>query len=70
VILGRLLPEYFPKIFGKTERDPLDINATKMAFDVLSQSINVYLKDTIQSQSLTVDEIAYGFIRVANEVDI
>ena len=70
MILGRLLPEYFPKIFGKTERDPLDINATKMAFDVLSQSINLYLKDTNQNQSLTVDEIAYGFIRVANEVDI
>ena len=24
LILGRLLPEHFPKIFGKTEDEPLD----------------------------------------------
>ena len=26
LILGRLLPEYFPKIFGETEDLPLDKN--------------------------------------------
>ena len=28
LLLGRLLPEYFPKIFGPNEDEPLDIQAT------------------------------------------
>ena len=32
LVLGRLLPEYFPKIFGKNENEPLDKAASKQAF--------------------------------------
>lgn len=29
LLLGRLMPEYFPKIFGPNEDQPLDVEATK-----------------------------------------
>ena len=36
LILGRLLPEYFPKIFGKTEDQPLDKESTVKAFEEIT----------------------------------
>jgi 5-oxoprolinase (ATP-hydrolysing) len=68
VILGRLIPDYFPHIFGKSENEPLDLIATTIAFEKLAHSINSYLKETNANESMTIDEIAYGFVRVANEV--
>ena len=64
--LGRLLPEFFPKIFGKSEDQPLDINDTKTAFDELTRNINEFNKEK-GSHELTVHEVANGFIKVANE---
>jgi len=42
LILGRLLPNYFPKIFGPNENEPLDYEATKNAFENLSYEINAH----------------------------
>ncbi|XP_001848679.2 5-oxoprolinase [Culex quinquefasciatus] len=68
LILGRLLPEYFPKIFGPRENEPLDYMATKEAFLVLRQEINDHLiKSGEREQPLSLQEVAMGFIRVANE---
>ena len=36
LILGRLLPEYFPKIFGPKENEPLDKELTKKAFEEMT----------------------------------
>lgn len=33
LLLGRLLPEFFPKIFGPHENEPLDQAATHLAFE-------------------------------------
>lgn len=44
LILGRLLPQYFPKIFGPNENEPLDKNAALLKFNELSTEINQYLK--------------------------
>jgi len=33
LILGRLIPDYFPKIFGKSENESLDVNASRVAFE-------------------------------------
>jgi 5-oxoprolinase (ATP-hydrolysing) len=66
LVLGRLLPEYFPKIFGKTEDQPLDKDATKVAFEALTTEINEFNK-TLGSNELNIHEVANGFIRVANE---
>jgi 5-oxoprolinase (ATP-hydrolysing) len=44
LMLGRLDPEYFPKIFGKSENDPLDKEATRSGFETLAKEINSFLK--------------------------
>lgn len=46
LILGRLLPEYFPKIFGKSESEPLDYEASRVKFELLQNEINKYLIET------------------------
>ena len=61
--LGRILPEYFPKIFGPTENEPLDKNGTIKAFDDLTDEINRF----DSSKQLSREEVAMGFIAVANE---
>ena len=38
-MLGRLLPEHFPKIFGPNEDMPLDREATLAAFDKLTEEV-------------------------------
>lgn len=61
-VLGRLLPAYFPKIFGPTEDLPLDVEASRTVLEELRREINL---ETGKDYSL--DEIAYGFVKVANE---
>ncbi|CAK9830305.1 OPLAH [Anthophora retusa] len=65
--LGRLLPEYFPKIFGPNENEPLDKSRTMEAFETLTNQINEFLEKTGQGGKMTVEEVAMGFVRVANE---
>lgn len=62
LLLGRILPEYFPKIFGESETEPLDVEASREKFQALRADINAQSKS-----QLTLDEIVYGFIKVANE---
>ena len=62
LFLGRLLPEYFPKIFGPNENDSLDVEVTRRKFTELADQINA---ETGQNKS--PEEIALGFIQVANE---
>lgn len=66
LFLGRLVPLYFPKIFGPGENEPLDLEATREAFDALAEEINKFQRST-SSREYTLDEIAYGFLEVANE---
>ena len=65
--LGRLLPEYFPKIFGPNENEPLDKSRTMEAFQTLTNQINEFLATEEHRPKMTVEEVAMGFIRVANE---
>ena len=62
LFLGRLLPEFFPKIFGKNEDQGLDPEASKKLFEELTEEIN-----SKTDKSMTSDEVAYGFIKIANE---
>ncbi|MCJ1306051.1 hypothetical protein MMC08_008869, partial [Hypocenomyce scalaris] len=62
LFLGRLLPEYFPKIFGPNENEGLDIEITRKKFTELADQINL---ETGLTKS--AEEIALGFIEVANE---
>jgi 5-oxoprolinase (ATP-hydrolysing) len=60
--LGRIVPESFPHIFGPRENEPLDTEATTRAFAAMADEVNTFYGD-----HKTVDEIAYGFLTVANE---
>ncbi|CAH0596910.1 unnamed protein product [Chrysodeixis includens] len=66
LLLGRLLPEYFPKIFGPTEKEALDKDATVTAFKKITDEINQFLKQD-GGKEMTMEEVAMGFINVANE---
>lgn len=63
LVLGRLLPKYFPKIFGPNEDAELDHPSTMKEFGKLTQEIN----DFLNGIRMSVEEVAMGFIRVANE---
>ncbi|XP_058099124.1 5-oxoprolinase 1 [Magnolia sinica] len=68
LILGTVIPDYFPFIFGPNEDQPLDIKATRAEFEKLAARINSYRKSQdLSSKDMTVEEIALGFINVANE---
>mmetsp|Transcript_13778 Transcript_13778/g.55127 ORF Transcript_13778/g.55127 Transcript_13778/m.55127 type:complete len:1289 (-) Transcript_13778:609-4475(-) len=76
LVLGRLLPERFPSIFGPDENLPLDREASRRAFDALTAEINAYFAAAASSSSsetpptsvvLTPEAVAAGFVRVANE---
>src|ERR1700744_3511245 len=63
LVLGRLQPQYFPKIFGPAENEPLDYDGAKRAFETLAIEVN---NDLISSSSKpkTIEEIALGFLQV------
>lgn len=62
LVLGRLLPEFFPKIFGENEDQGLDVEASRKVLQELADQVNQQ-----SDKKLTVDEVAYGFLTVANE---
>lgn len=65
LLLGRLVPEYFPKIFGENEDEPLDVGITQKLFAELCSDINKDLDPS--AKPLSPEEVALGFLRVANE---
>ncbi|KAJ6045224.1 hypothetical protein N7499_012097 [Penicillium canescens] len=66
LFLGRLLPEYFPHIFGPNEDQPLDTETTAQLFNDLTQKINAERREQGQ-QEYTSEEVALGFLKVADE---
>ena len=65
VFLGRVQPHLFPAIFGPHENEPLDVEGTRKAFEDLTAEIN---RDSdVHGKTYTAHEVAYGFIRIANE---
>ncbi|GAB4825127.1 5-oxoprolinase [Ancistrocladus abbreviatus] len=68
LMLGFVIPDYFPSIFGPSEDQPLDVGATRKEFKKLAMQINSYRKSQDPSaMDMTVEEIALGFVNVANE---
>nr|CAI5830272.1 unnamed protein product [Callosobruchus analis] len=68
LVLGRLLPEHFPHIFGPDENSPLDKEETMKKFTELTEKINKFLMSQGQKkETMSVEEVGIGFIRVANE---
>ncbi|KAF6775775.1 hypothetical protein AHF37_04297 [Paragonimus kellicotti] len=69
LILGRLLPAHFPAVFGPEHNAPLDTRAARHSFEQLATEINTYTvgQHSGDRASLSVEEVALGFVRVANE---
>ena len=59
VVLGRIVSHHFPKIFGPNEDEPLDVDGARAAFQEL-----ILLPE---AQGRSIEELAYGFLQVANE---
>jgi len=60
LILGRILPSEFPHIFGPNEDQPLDLEGSRKAFE---KELSVLT----EAKDRTIEELAYGFLQVANE---
>src|SRR5215470_11501142 len=57
VMAGKLIPDFFPKIFGPNQDQPLDDKAVRDAFDALASEVG----------GKSPEEIADGFIKIAVE---
>ncbi|MCF8478254.1 MAG: hydantoinase B/oxoprolinase family protein, partial [Pseudolabrys sp.] len=57
VMTGKLMPDFFPKIFGPQQSEPLDSEAVRAAFDELAQQVD----------GKTPEDIADGFVKIAVE---
>ena len=57
LILGRLIPDFFPKIFGKSAKEPLDAEASRSKFEELLEQVNA-----TYDHKLDLDELVYGFV--------
>jgi 5-oxoprolinase (ATP-hydrolysing) len=62
VMVGKLIPDFFPRIFGPGQDQPLDEGAVRHAFNNLAQKVSIK-----QNRDATAEEIADGFIKIAVE---
>ncbi|VEU21585.1 DEKNAAC102522 [Brettanomyces naardenensis] len=62
LFLGRLVVSEFPHIFGKSGKEPLDVEIVRKKFEELAEQVG---KDTGNS-SITSEDVALGFLNVAN----
>ncbi|MDH3349649.1 MAG: hydantoinase B/oxoprolinase family protein, partial [Desulfobulbaceae bacterium] len=67
LFLGRLHPDYFPAIFGPNEDQALGVEQAYEAIINLTEKINRDL-ETTGKKLLSPQEVAFGFLEVANEV--
>jgi len=68
VFLGRIQPHLFPAIFGESESEPLDREGPRRAFEEVAERVNRDVQATGgAAKPYSVDEVAYGFVRIANE---
>ncbi len=67
LFLGRLLPDFFPKIFGKNESEGLDVKASENLFKKLAEEINEEVAHGNEYKKMSIDDVAYGFVKIANE---
>ena len=58
VMTGKLQPDYFPRIFGPAQDEPLDAGAVRKAFQALARKLG---------DGRLAEEIADGFIKIAVE---
>lgn len=60
VMLGKLQPDYFPKVFGPNADQPLDVEAVRRGFTEMAASI-----EQQTGQAYTPEQVAEGFLTIA-----
>jgi len=63
VMLGKIQPEHFPRVFGPNADQPLDLEVVKQKFSALAGEIHQATGKPLQ----TPEEVAEGFLRIAVE---
>ncbi|MFZ1920928.1 MAG: hydantoinase/oxoprolinase family protein, partial [Xanthobacteraceae bacterium] len=58
VMVGKLIPDFFPKIFGAGQNLPLDADTVRSAFAAMAQTIG---------DGRSAEQVADGFIKIAVE---
>ena len=58
VALGRIVPEFFPVIFGPDQNQRLDVDGTRVAFETIVDQLN---------DGRSAEQIAEGFLEIAVE---
>jgi 5-oxoprolinase (ATP-hydrolysing) len=58
VMVGKLIPEFFPKIFGPQQNQPLDADPVRAAFAAMAKEIG---------DGRSAEQVADGFIKIAVE---
>ncbi|HEX4408196.1 MAG TPA: hydantoinase B/oxoprolinase family protein [Xanthobacteraceae bacterium] len=58
VMVGKLIPDFFPKIFGSSQNQPLDAAAVHTAFAAMAKDIG---------DGRSAEQVADGFIKIAVE---
>ncbi len=62
LLLGRIYPEHFPRVFGPNADEPLDEEATRAAFAALDRDVCA-----ATGTAPGVERLAAGFVRIAVE---
>lgn len=62
LLLGRIVPEFMPRTFGRSRNMPPDTRAAATAFEALAEEVNLR-----SGTASAKEELAAGFLRVANE---
>jgi 5-oxoprolinase (ATP-hydrolysing) len=58
VMVGKLIPDFFPRIFGRAQNLPLDADAVRSAFAAMAKEIG---------DGRSAEQVADGFIKIAVE---
>jgi 5-oxoprolinase (ATP-hydrolysing) len=61
-LLGRIQPDFFPRVFGPRADSALDVDAVKTAFEALAETVSASTGEATPAPAL-----AAGFLRVAVE---
>ena len=63
VLLGRLIPEMFPQVFGESGTEPIDTGVVQTKFKRMVANVN----ERFPTLGMTSEQAAEGFIRIAVE---
>ncbi|MDR6887161.1 5-oxoprolinase (ATP-hydrolyzing) [Variovorax sp. 3319] len=60
VLLGKIQPDHFPRVFGPNADEPLDLAAARRGFDAMARRMS-----EATSRAVSAEEVASGALRIA-----